>query len=117
VAGASRAEIWKHPEIFIPERKELHFFDDESINWPDCQYGEYEANFVATQDSQIVGKAQSRSEKCRGALQDMLSIHVRPPEVEDRFVPGHWEGDLIKGAGNRSSVGTLLCQDPVRDDR
>ena len=55
-------------------------------------------------------KAQSRSEKRRGALQDMLSIHVRPPEVEDRLVPGHWEGDLIKGAGNRSSVGTLVCR-------
>lgn len=55
-------------------------------------------------------KAQSRSEKRRGALQDILSIHVRPPEVEDRLVPGHWEGDLIKGAGNRSSVGTLVCR-------
>lgn len=46
----------------------------------------------------------------RGALQDMLSIHVRPPEVDDRLVPGHWEGDLIKGAANRSSVGTLVCR-------
>ena len=36
----------------------------------------------------------------------MKSIHIRPPEVEERLIPGHWEGDLIKGAGNRSLVGT-----------
>jgi IS30 family transposase len=44
----------------------------------------------------------------RGQIHDMQSIHVRPPEVEDRLIPGHWEGDLIKGAGNRSSMGTLV---------
>ena len=44
----------------------------------------------------------------RGQIPDMLSIHVRPPEIEDRVMPGHWEGDFIKGAGNQSSVGVLV---------
>lgn len=38
----------------------------------------------------------------------MLSIHVRPPEVDDRVMPGRWDGDFIKGAGNASSVGVLV---------
>lgn len=44
----------------------------------------------------------------RGTIPDMVSIHVRPPEIEDRVMPGHWEGDFIKGAGNKSSVGVLV---------
>lgn len=38
----------------------------------------------------------------------MQSIHIRQPEIEDRLIPGHWEGDLIKGEGNRSLVGSLV---------
>ena len=44
----------------------------------------------------------------RGQITDLLSIHVRPPEIEDRQLPGHWEGDLIKGKGNASAIGTLV---------
>jgi transposase, IS30 family len=55
-----------------------------------------------------VRRPRARGEDRRGQIQDMASLHVRPPEVEDRLIPGHWEGDLIKGAFNRSAVGTLV---------
>ncbi len=53
-------------------------------------------------------KPRSRGTDRRGQLAEMMSIHVRPPEVDDRVMPGHWEGDFIKGTGNKSSVGVLV---------
>jgi IS30 family transposase len=51
---------------------------------------------------------RARGSQRKGGLPNMKNIVLRPPEVAARIVPGHWEGDLIKGAMNRSSVGTLV---------
>jgi IS30 family transposase len=53
---------------------------------------------------------QRRGRKeARGHITDMVSIHDRPEEVEGRLIPGHHEGDLIKGTtASNSAVGTLV---------
>jgi IS30 family transposase len=44
----------------------------------------------------------------RGVFSDVITVSKRPAEVEDRAVPGHWEGDLILGTGCTSAIGTLV---------
>ena len=44
----------------------------------------------------------------RGLIPGATSIDERPIEVSERLLPGHWEGDLIKGAKNQSQIGTLV---------
>lgn len=59
----------------------------------------------------------------RGQIADAISIRERPAEVEDRAIPGHWEGDLLSGSGNshivtlveRHSRFTTLIKVPSKD--
>lgn len=49
-----------------------------------------------------------RTTAAAGFVPEALRIKHRPEDIEARRVPGHWEGDFIKGAFNRSAVGTLV---------
>ena len=44
----------------------------------------------------------------KNQIPDQISIAERPPEADDRRVPGHWEGELLIGARNATAIGTLV---------
>ena len=63
---------------------------------------------AALRQARKARRPRSRGADRRGHIPNMISIAARPAEVAARTVPGHWEGDLLKGARNGSAVGTLV---------
>src|SRR5688500_11481594 len=66
------------------------------------------ALLAALRQARKARRPRARGTDRRGQIPNMTPIAERPADVATRTVPGHWEGDLLKGARNGSAVGTLV---------
>jgi transposase, IS30 family len=103
------AKRWS-PEEVAHELRVL--FAGQPLRWL-CKESIYQAIYDAAVAITRPARRRRRRRRLlglqrRGRLTAMRMIDERPAEVEDRAQPGHWEGDLIMGAGNRSAIGTLV---------
>lgn len=115
---ARRLELWESPEQ-IAGRLVADFADDGSMRIShETIYQELYVHTRGTLKADLVrclrsGRMLRRTRRgaqpaAQSSIPAMVSIADRPEEVKGRTVPGHWEGDLICGAQNKSAIGTLV---------
>ena len=116
VADKLEHQQWSPEQI--SRRLHLEFPDDESMRI--SHEAIYQSLYVqgrgelrreltrCLRTGRALRKPRRRADGRRERIKDKVMISERPAEADDRAVPGHWEGDLIKGENGLSSVGTLV---------
>ena len=109
-------ERWSPEQIAA--RLPIEFPDDEQMRI--CHETIYQALYVqgrgalrrdlttCLRTGRALRKPRRRIDQRRERIKDKVMISERPAEVEDRALPGHWEGDLIVGKDSGSAIGTLV---------
>jgi IS30 family transposase len=118
VAAWLEFEQWSPEQISA--RLTVEFPDDETMRvTPETIYralyvhgrGGLRKELTAYLRTQRVSRRSRQStirNRNQSSIPGLVSIAERPEEIEDRLVPGHWEGDLIMGRNSGSQVGTLV---------
>ncbi|MFC1232250.1 IS30 family transposase [Streptomyces sp. Sce081] len=90
-----------------------HVDDPTMQACPETIYRALFAGLLGSRDGKLRTGRTRRKKQRRGVptpnkIKNMTLIHLRPIEVNDRTIPGHWEGDLIIGRNQASAIGTLV---------
>jgi IS30 family transposase len=102
IAGRLRVEFPDEPEMWVSHEtiyQELYVQGRGSLRRDLHQ---------RLRTGRAVRKTRRQVGQRRGRIPNMVNISERPAEVDDRAIPGHWEGDLIIGANSASAIGTLV---------
>ena len=107
----SPEQISRRLQLKFPEQPEMHVTHEMIYQALYVQgRGELRRELArCLRTGRAVRKPHRRPDQRQQRFQSpMVMISERPPEVEDRSVPGHWEGDLILGARHQSAIATLV---------